>query len=89
MLKKFIFVTTFFFFVISPAYAQLPNFADLVEDVSPAVVKINTVIKGPKQSAQQNFQGQLPEIFRELLEVREKSLAVGPENSVELIAWAL
>ncbi|MDG1164090.1 MAG: DegQ family serine endoprotease [Porticoccaceae bacterium] len=72
MLKKFIFVTTFFFFVISPAYAQLPNFADLVEDVSPAVVKINTVIKGPKQSAQQNFQGQLPEIFRELLEQRNR-----------------
>jgi serine protease Do len=72
VLKKFIFVTTFFFFVISPAYAQLPNFADLVEDVSPAVVKINTVIKGPKQSAQQNFQGQLPEIFRELLEQRNR-----------------
>ena len=63
MLKKFIFVTTFFFFVISPAYAQLPNFADLVEDVSPAVVKINTVIKGPKQSAQQNFQGQLQQLL--------------------------
>ena len=72
MLKKFILVTSFFFFVISPVQAQLPNFADLVEDVSPAVVKINTVIKGRKPQGQQNLKGQLPEIFRELLEQRNR-----------------
>ena len=72
MLKKFILVTSFFFFVISPVQAQLPNFADLVEDVSPAVVKINTVIKGRKPQGQQNLKGRLPEIFRELLEQRNR-----------------
>ena len=72
MLKKFILVTSFFFFVISPVQAQLPNFADLVEDVSPAVVKINTVINGRKPQGQQNLKGQLPEIFRELLEQRNR-----------------
>ena len=72
MLKKFILVTSFFFFVISPVQAQLPNFADLVEDVSPAVVKINTVIIGRKPQGQQNLKGQLPEIFRELLEQRNR-----------------
>ena len=72
MLKKFILVTSFFFFVISPVQAQLPNFADLVEDVSPAVVKINTVIKGRKPQGQQNLKGQLPEIFRELLKQRNR-----------------
>jgi serine protease Do len=72
VLKKFILVTSFFFFVISPVQAQLPNFADLVEDVSPAVVKINTVIKGRKPQGQQNLKGQLPEIFRELLEQRNR-----------------
>lgn len=72
MLKKFILVTSFLFFVISPVQAQLPNFADLVEDVSPAVVKINTVIKGRKPQGQQDLKGQLPEIFRELLEQRNR-----------------
>jgi|TARA_B110000037_G_scaffold120618_1_gene137797 serine protease Do len=72
VLKKFILVTSFFFFVISPVQAQLPNFADLVEDVSPAVVKINTVINGRKPQGQQNLKGQLPEIFRELLEQRNR-----------------
>ena len=72
MLKKLIFVTTILFFSVSSAYGQLPDFADLVEEVAPAVVKINTVTKNRKQQTQQNMQGQLPEIFRELLEQRNR-----------------
>lgn len=72
MLKKLIFVTTILFFSVSSAYGQLPDFADLVEEVAPAVVKINTVTKNRKQRTQQNMQGQLPEIFRELLEQRNR-----------------
>ncbi|MDB2549317.1 DegQ family serine endoprotease [Porticoccaceae bacterium] len=72
MLKKLIFVTTILLFSVSSAYGQLPDFADLVEEVAPAVVKINTVTKNRKQQTQQNMQGQLPEIFRELLEQRNR-----------------
>jgi len=72
VLKKLIFVTTILFFSVSSAYGQLPDFADLVEEVAPAVVKINTVTKNRKQQTQQNMQGQLPEIFRELLEQRNR-----------------
>ena len=72
MLKKFIFVTTILFLTGSSAYGQLPDFADLVEEVAPAVVKINTVTKGPARQSQPNLQGQLPEIFRELLEQRNR-----------------
>jgi len=72
VLKKLIFVTTILFFSVSSAYGQLPDFAALVEEVAPAVVKINTVTKNRKQQTQQNMQGQLPEIFRELLEQRNR-----------------
>lgn len=72
MLKKFIFVITISFFFLSSAYGQLPDFADLVEEVAPAVVKINTVTKGRGQQSQQALPDQLPEIFRELLEQRNR-----------------
>jgi serine protease Do len=81
VLKKFITVTAFLFLIVSPVQAELPNFADLVEDVSPAVVKINTVTKG-KQSAQPNLQGQLPDIFRELLEQRNRPQNERPARSM-------
>ena len=81
MLKKFITVTAFFFFVSVPVHAQLPNFADLVEDVSPAVVKINTISKG-KAPVQRNFEGQLPDIFRELLEQRNRPQTERPARSM-------
>jgi serine protease Do len=71
VLKKFVTVTLLCICSISAAYGQLPDFADLVEEVAPAVVKINTVTKGRNQT-QQNMQGQLPEIFRELLEQRNR-----------------
>lgn len=43
--------------------ASLPDFTELVEDVSPSVVKINTVSLSEQRSSQQ-----LPDIFRDLFE---------------------
>ena len=51
--------------------ATLPDFTDLVDAVAPAVVKINTV-SIQKESNQGSMQGQMPEIFRELLEQRRR-----------------
>lgn len=45
------------------AQAKLPNFSDLVEDVSASVVKINTVSISEQHSSQQ-----IPDIFRDLFE---------------------
>ena len=72
MLNRFFLVTVFFLVTLSSAQAQLPDFTSLVENVSPAVVKINTVSKGRKQQAQQLPQGQIPEIFRDLFEQRQQ-----------------
>lgn len=49
--------------------ASLPDFTRLIEDNSPAVVKINTT--STRSSGFQIPQGQIPEIFRHLLEPRE------------------
>lgn len=72
MLNRFLLVAIFFLVTLSTAQAQLPDFTRLVENVSPAVVKINTVSKGRKQQAQQLPQGQIPEIFRDLFEQRQQ-----------------
>lgn len=45
------------------AQAKLPNFSNLVEDVSASVVKINTVSISEQHSSQQ-----IPDIFRDLFE---------------------
>lgn len=54
--------------------AELPDFTQLIEQHSPAVVKITAVSKGsaaePQRSLPQDMQG-LPDIFRELLERRQ------------------
>jgi len=55
--------------VVPSAQVELPDFTDLVERASPAVVKINTVSRSQWQSSQQ-FQGQIPDIFRDLFERR-------------------
>lgn len=61
---------------LSPASfaAQLPDFTELIEQHSPAVVKITAVSKGATAQAPQqlppDMQG-LPDIFRELLERRQ------------------
>lgn len=74
MLKKVIFTVCLLVFCNSNAYASLPDFTVLVEEVAPAVVKINTVSKAAPQSEQPRIQGQMPEIFRELLEKRQRSV---------------
>ena len=72
MFKKAIAVTSFTFFALLSlaAAAQLPDFTQLVEDASPAVVKINTVQKAPKAGISQRQQ--MPDIFRELLQQRQQ-----------------
>ena len=72
MLKKVILVSYLVVFFNTNAYASLPDFAALVEEVAPAVVKINTVSKPVAKDDQRRLQGQMPEIFRELLEQRQR-----------------
>lgn len=50
-------------FWLPVSMASLPDFTELVEDVSPSVVKINTVSLSEQRSSQQ-----LPDIFRDLFE---------------------
>ena len=54
-------ISLFFWFPL--AQADLPDFTELVEDVSPSVVKINTLSISEQRSSQQ-----LPDIFRDLFE---------------------
>ena len=72
MLKKVILVCYLVIFCNPNAYASLPDFTALVEAVAPAVVKINTVSKPVAKDDQPRLQGQMPEIFRELLEQRQR-----------------
>jgi len=67
VLRKLLFLSIFLLIAIPPARAGLPDFTDLVEEVSPAVVKINTISRA-EQPSPQHFQGQLPDIFRDLFE---------------------
>ena len=48
--------------------ARLPDFTDLVDQVSPAVVKINVTFKGSERQAMRAYPRQMPEALRELLE---------------------
>jgi serine protease Do len=50
-------------FLLPVSMASLPDFTELVEEVSPSVVKINTVSLSEQRTAQQ-----LPDIFRDLFE---------------------
>ena len=65
MLKRLFFVSVLFLITLPTAQAQLPDFTALVEDVSPAVVKINTVSRGSKVQVPQLPEGQIPDIFRD------------------------
>jgi len=65
--------------VVPSTQAELPDFTDLVEEVSPAVVKINTVSRSQRQSSQQ-FQGQIPDIFRDLFERRGRPRPPAPQR---------
>lgn len=67
MLRVLFFLSSFALLGVSSAQAQLPDFTGLVEEVSPSVVKINTISVSQQQSSRQ-FQGQLPDIFRDFFE---------------------
>ena len=66
MFKKLPLYTLFVFFLIPYSHGELPDFTGLVDEVSPAVVKINTLSNSQRQSSQQ----QMPDIFRDLFEQR-------------------
>lgn len=80
MLKRFFVVTSFTLLVFNAlaAVAQLPDFTELVEKTSPAVVKINTVQKARKSGLSQIPQDQIPDIFRDLFQQRERRQAERP-----------
>ncbi len=65
--------TAIFLFLWSAlSLAALPDFTDLIEKKSPAVVKITTVQKIPGRTSMQLPPGhQIPEIFRHLFEPRQ------------------
>ena len=69
MIRKLLLIPTLLLIAVSPARAQLPDFTDLVSEVSPAVVKINTSGEAPQQSMRQP----IPDIFRDLFEQRGRS----------------
>ena len=73
MLRKLLLISSCILISISSAQAKLPDFTDLVEEVSPAVVKINSISSAEQSSRQ--FQGQLPDIFRDLFEPRGRPQA--------------
>lgn len=74
MLKKICLSLLFVLATFNYAYADLPDFTELVEEVSPAVVKINTVAVNQRHSSQQ----QMPDIFRDLFEQRGR-----PRGSIQ------
>lgn len=67
-------ILTLSVWAIAGQAAQLPDFTQLIEEHSPAVVKITAVSKGsataPQRALPPDMQG-LPDIFRELLERRQ------------------
>lgn len=75
MFKRFIFVVALTSSLVGVSNANLPDFTDLVEDVAPAVVKINTVGLAETNSRELQLQEQMPDIFRELLQQRRRPSA--------------
>jgi serine protease Do len=79
VLRILLFVSSFALLGTSSVQAKLPDFTGLVEDVSPSVVKINTISLSEKQSSRQ-FRGQLPDIFRDLFDYGERPQ--GPSRKI-------
>jgi serine protease Do len=81
MIRHLILAVFLLFSAVSQAvaYSGLPEFTALIEEVSPAVVKINTVEKVKQRGAMRLPQGQqqIPDIFRHLFEPRRM-----PERNV-------
>ncbi len=65
------------------ARGGLPEFTDLIESTSPAVVKINTVEKASRRGAMPLPRGRqdIPDIFRQLFEPRQM-----PERNIQSMA---
>ena len=59
-------------FLVSTSHAGLPDFTGLVEEVAPAVVKINTIGSIETNNEQPQIREQMPDIFRELLQQRRR-----------------
>lgn len=60
-----------FFFTNQVNAAQLPDFTALIEEASPAVVKINTIAKTRTSNLQLPQGQQIPDIFRHFLDPRQ------------------
>lgn len=58
------------FLIPGLALAALPEFTELIEKASPAVVKINTVAKARPSQRQQRQRQEVPEIFRQFFDQR-------------------
>jgi serine protease Do len=84
VIKRFAAVTSFVFILCTSlaTNAQLPDFTALIEETSPAVVKINTVQKARKSASSQMPSGQIPEIFRDLFQQRGRQQAPQPAFSL-------
>ncbi|UTA46287.1 DegQ family serine endoprotease [Simiduia sp. 21SJ11W-1] len=71
-LKQWLFgVVVAFSLVASASARSLPEFTELIEDHSPAVVKINTVERAKRSSPRQQYPQDIPDIFRHLFEPRD------------------
>ena len=62
------------------AESSLPDFAELVEATAPAVVKINVSFKEEYRQGLPSYRGQLPDIFRELLEQQRRNQQDRPQR---------
>ncbi len=72
MFKQFILALFLVVFLVGSSDADLPDFTELVEEVAPAVVKINTVGSVETGNGQPQLREQMPDIFRELLQQRRR-----------------
>ena len=78
MYRTIVLVFSFIALWSAESFANLPDFTKLIEDKSPAVVKINTITKVKRRSYNQLPHGQqIPDIFRYLFEPRQM-----PERSL-------
>ena len=62
------------------AESRLPDFAELAEATAPAVVKINVSFKEQDRQGLPSYRGQLPDIFRELLEQQRRNQQDRPQR---------
>ncbi len=60
--------------------ARLPDFTDLVDQVSPAVVKINATLKGSERQTMGAYPRQMPEALRGLLEQQQRNQRDRPKG---------